>query len=159
MVKKVNGFFLTKDINHRYLVKVRSFSSAKTRCMHDHVKPTIRDFNPEHIILHVGTNDLNSEKTASQIANSIIELALSLKNETNNIHVSLIVPRQDEFNNKANEVNLRLINMCDARNINCINHSNTIDPEKHLNESHLHLNKYGSINFSKNFASFLCSLE
>ena len=158
MVKKVNGFFLTKDINHKCLVKVRSFSSAKTRCMHDHVKPTIRDFDPEHIILHVGTNDLNSEKTASQIANSIIELALSLKNETNTIHVSLIVPRQDDFNNKANEVNHRLMNMCNTRNIKYINHS-TIDPEQHLNESHLHLNKYGSIEFSKNFANFLCNLE
>ena len=30
MVKKVNGFYLTKDIKHKFLVKVRSFSSAKT---------------------------------------------------------------------------------------------------------------------------------
>ena len=62
MVKKVNGFYLTKDIKHKFLVRVRSFSSAKTRCMYDHAKPTIREVNPEHIILHVGTNDLNSEK-------------------------------------------------------------------------------------------------
>ena len=102
MVKKVNGFYLTKYIKHKFLVKVRSFSSAKTRCMYDHAKPTIREVNPEHIILHVGTNDLNSEKTASQISNSIIDLANSLKNETNNIHVSLIVPRNDNLNNKVN---------------------------------------------------------
>ena len=80
MVKKVNGFYLTKDIKHKFLVKVRSFSSAKTRCMYDHAKPTIREVSPEHIILHVGTNDLNSEKTASKISNSIIDLANSLKN-------------------------------------------------------------------------------
>ena len=43
MVKKVNGFYLTKDIKHKFLVKVRSFSSAKTRCMYDHAKPTIRE--------------------------------------------------------------------------------------------------------------------
>ena len=159
MVKKVNGFFLTKDIKHKYLVKVRSFSSAKTRCMHDHVKPTIRDFNPEHIIIHVGTNDLNSEKTASQIASSIIELATSLKNKTNKIYTSLIVPRYDELNNKVNEVNIRLMNMCHARNIGCINHSDTIDPEQHLNESNIHLNKYGNIEFSKNFTNFLYNLE
>ena len=72
MVKKVNGFYLTKNIKHKYLVKVRPFSSAKTSFMHDHAKPTIREINPEHIILHVGTNDLKSEKTASQIANSLI---------------------------------------------------------------------------------------
>ena len=159
MVKKVNGFFLTKDIKHKYLVKVRSFNSAKTRCMQDHVKPTIRDFNPEHIIIHVGTNDLNSEKTASQIANSIVELALSLKSESNKIYISLIVPRYDELNNKVNEVNFRLMNMCQARNIAYINHSDSIDPEQHLNESNIHLNKYGNIEFSKNFADFLYNME
>ena len=53
--------------------------------MYDHAKPTIREINPEHIILHVGTNDLNLEKAASQIANSVIELANSLKNKTNSV--------------------------------------------------------------------------
>ena len=159
MVKKVNGFYLTKDIKHKFLVKVRSFSSAKTRCMYDHAKPTIREVNPEHIILHVGTNDLNSEKTASQISNSIIDLANSLKDETNNIHVSLIVPRNDNLNNKINEVNNRLINMCEQRNIKIINHSDTIDRSRHLNESHLHLNRYGTVEFAKNFKNFLCKLD
>ena len=37
--------------------------------MHDHAKPTIKEINTEHIILHVGTSDLKLEKTASQIAN------------------------------------------------------------------------------------------
>ena len=159
MVKKVNGFYLTKDIKHKFLVKVRSFSSAKTRCMYDHAKPTIREVNPEHIILHVGTNDLNSEKTASQISNSIIDLANSLKNETNNIHVSLIVPWNDNLNNKVNEVNNCLINMCEQRNIKIINHSDTIDRSRHLNESHLHLNRYGTVEFAKNFKNFLCKLD
>ena len=159
MVKKVNGFYLTKDIKHKFLVKVRSFSSAKTRCMYDHVKPTIREINPEHIILHVGTSDLNSEKTASQISNSIIDLANSLKNETNNIHVSSIVPWNNNLNNKVNEVNNRLINMCEKSNIKIINHSDTIDRSRHLNESHLHLNRYGTVEFAKNFKNFLCKLH
>ena len=64
MVKKVNGFYLTRNIKHKFLVKFRPFSSAKTRCMYDHAKPTIRELNPEHIILHVGTNDLNTEKNS-----------------------------------------------------------------------------------------------
>ena len=105
MVKKINGFYLTKNIKHKYLVKKRPFSSAKTSCMQDNAKPTIREINPEHIILHVGTNDLKSEKTGSQIANSIIELANSLKNETNSIHVSLIDSRNENLNNKVNKVN------------------------------------------------------
>ena len=70
--------------------------------MHDHVKPSVQDFNPDHIILYCGTNDLSSERTASQIARSIIELALTLKSQDNKILVSLIVPRNDNLNNKAN---------------------------------------------------------
>ena len=30
MVKKINGFYLTKNVKHKHLVKVRPFSSAKT---------------------------------------------------------------------------------------------------------------------------------
>ena len=53
--------------------KITIFSGAKVRCFHDYAKPTMRDFNPSQTILHVGTNDLNSEKTSSQIANPIID--------------------------------------------------------------------------------------
>ena len=117
--------------------------------------------NPEHIILHVSSNDLKSEKTAYHIANSIIELGNSLKNETNSIHVSLIVPINGTLNNKVNEVdNSGLTSMCQQRNIKIISHTNTIDPAKHLNESQqLHLNKYGSIEFAKNFKNFLYKLN
>ena len=76
MLKKDNGFSLTKEIKHKFLVKVRPFSSAKTRCMYDHAKPTIgiksrKYYSPRCI------NDLNSEKTASQISKSILDLANS----------------------------------------------------------------------------------
>ena len=69
--------------------------------MQDHVKPTIRDINPQQIILHVGTNDLKTERTASQIAKSVIDLSISSKKNRNMIAVSGIVPKLDELNNKA----------------------------------------------------------
>ena len=155
MVKKLNGFLLTRKLKHKCLVKVRPFSSAKVRCMHDHVKPTIRDFNPDHIILHCGTDDLNSERTASQIARSIIELALSLKSKDNKTSISLIVPRNDNLNSKASEVNCRLVHMCAERNIPYIDHTNSIQPENHLNESKLHFNRYGTIAFANSISKFL----
>ena len=83
--------------------------------MQDHVKSTIRDINLQQIILHVGTNDLKTERTASQIAKSIIDLSISLKKNGNMIAVSGIVPRLDELNNKAAEVNNRLELMCKER--------------------------------------------
>ena len=129
MVKKLKSFLLTRRLNHKCLAKVRPFSSAKVRCMHDHVKPTVKDFNLDHIILHCGTNDLSSERTASQIARSIIELALSLKSQDNKISISLIVPRNDNLSNKASQVNSHLVYMCAERNIPYITHTNSIQPE------------------------------
>ena len=72
----------------------------------------MRDFNPDQIILHVGINDLNSEKRSSQIANSVIDLCNSLKTNDNDITISIIAPRADNLNNKANEESNRLVNMC-----------------------------------------------
>ena len=107
--------------------------------MTDHVKPTLRDKNPDHIVLHAGTNDLRTENTASQIAKATIDLATSLKNDGNTETVSGIVPRLHELNNKANEVNRRLVLMCKEKNISLLSHDESIDLRKHLNESKLHL--------------------
>ena len=86
---------------------------------------------------------------ASQISRSATDLALSLKSETNTVTLSLIVPRKDGLNNRAHEVNSRLINMCDGRNT-FVDHPDTVDIERHLNESKVHLNKSGGIEFAKN---------
>ena len=131
MAKKANVFCLTRSIKHKYLVKVRPYSSAKGSCLHDHTKPTTREINPEQTILCVGITDLKSGKTTIQIANSIIELGNSLKNETNSIHVSLIVLSNDNLNNKVNYINSYLTNMCQQQNIKVISHTNTTDPAKY----------------------------
>ena len=159
MIKKLNGYFLTKKVRHKYLIKVRSFSGAKVSCMVDHVKPTLRDDKPDHIILHAGTNDLRTEKTTSQIAKSIMDLTTSLKNNGNSVIVSGIVPRFDNLNNKATEVNNRLVLMCAERNIPFISHSESIDSSKHLNESKLHLNFNGVKVFAENFSAFLTKVD
>ena len=118
--------------------------------MYDHVKPTIQEFNPNHIILHVGTNELKSSKTATQASRSVIDLALSLKLETKPVTISLIVSRKNNLNNKALEVNSRLINRRDERDITFLDYTDTIDTERHLNESKVHLNKSRTIEFAKN---------
>ena len=159
MVKKLNGYLLTRKIKHKHLVKVRSFSGAKISCMTDHVKPTLRDINPDHIILHAGTNDLRTENTASQIAKATIDLATSLKNDDNTVTLSGIVPRLDDLNSKANEVNRRLVLMCKEKNISFLSHDESIDHSKHLNESKLHLNSSGIKIFAENVSRFLTKLN
>ena len=99
MVKKIDGYLLTSSINHKYIVKVRPFLSAKTIDMVDYIKPTQRDFNPDVYLLHVGTNDLSSNKSPEQISLDILNLANS-KLDNNTVIVSSIVPRNDENKKK-----------------------------------------------------------
>ena len=160
MVKKLNGYILTKKVRRKFLVKVRPFTGAKVSCVVHHVKPTIRDDKPDHVILHTRTNDLRSEKTASQITRSITELAMSLKDNDNSVIVSGIVPRNDNLNNKATEVNNRFLLMCKERKIPFVAHNENIDPSEHLNKSKLHLNQNGMKVFAeKFFSAFLKKLN
>ena len=84
-----------------------------------------------------------------------LTLHCRIKSEINAITISLIVPRKQNLNNKAQEVNSQLINMCGERDITFIDHTDTIDTERHLNESKVHINKSGTIEFAKNVFEFL----
>ena len=158
MVKKINGYLLTSSINHRYIVKKRPFLSAKTIDMADYIKPTQRDFNPDVYLLHVGTNDLFSNKSPEQIYLDILNVANSLKLENNTVIVSSIVPRDDENKKKVDEVNIILEELCKANNVGMISHRN-INPKRHLNRSRLRLNYAGVSLFVKNFRHFLNNFD
>ena len=127
--------------------------------MVNHVKPTIRDDKPDHVIPHTGTDDLCSEKTASQIARYITELSISLKDNDNSVIVSGIVPKNDNLNNKFTEVSNCLFLICKERKIPYIAHSENIDSSKHLNASKLHLNHNGIKVFAETFSVFLKKLN
>ena len=53
---------------------------------------------PNHFILHVGTNDLDSDKTAESMANTINCLAKSLKNDQYDVSISDILLITDNTN-------------------------------------------------------------
>ena len=73
--------------------------------MKDYVKPCIRENNPEYIILHVGTNELKSESTPERIAKSVVDVGKNIQSDNRTVAISSTVPRNDNFNNKAMEVN------------------------------------------------------
>ena len=82
-----------------------------------------------------------------------------MKSDDNTLNVSGNVPRLEDLNNKANEMNRRLVLMCKERNISFLSHDESIDPSKHLNESKLHLNSNGIKIFAENFSRFLVKLN
>ena len=144
MVKHVYGWVISNQLEKKHKVRVRSFSSAKVKCMKDYIKPCIREEH-HHVILHVGTNNLSSEQNAERIAKSIVDLAKLSVNDHCSVSISSIVPRNDEWNNKAQEVNSFLKNMCTNIDIDFIDNTKVINARKHLNNSKLHLNLKGSV--------------
>ena len=98
------------------------------------------------VILHVGTNDLRQPKAAKEIAKEIVELAIDTKNEKNEIMISGVVPRKDNLNEKAKEVNTCLQNLCHSYNFHFMNNAN-VNKDTDLNLGGLHLNYQGTYVF------------
>ena len=63
--------------------------------------------------------------------------------------ISELVGRNDEHEDKRRRVNLNLADFCREKEIRYVDCTN-IDPLKHLNRSHVHLNRSGEINFEDN---------
>ena len=136
MVKHIKGWDLSAKLDHHHNIYVRNFPGAKVRSMKDYTKPCTREENPDHIILHVGTNDLSSDNSPERVGKSIVDLF----QDNRKVTISGIIPRNDEWNNKAELVNNHLKEMCKAANIDFIDNSKNFNPKKHLNNSKRHLN-------------------
>ena len=63
---------------HNANVCVRHFSRAKVPCMKDHLKSSVKE-DPGYFVLHVGTDNLDSDRALDLIARSIFNVASSLK--------------------------------------------------------------------------------
>ena len=117
MIKKVDGYLLTNSIKHKYLVKVRPFLAGKAVDMFDYIKPIQRDFDPDAYILHIGTNDLTTDKKPDEICSEISQLIKVLKTNKNKIVISTIVRRGDACNTKVEKVNSLLKEFCENNGI------------------------------------------
>ena len=92
---------------------------------------------PNDFILHVGTNDLDSDKTGKSIANIIIDLVASLKNDQHDVNISNIILGTDNtnLNEKGCLVNSISAEMCKEKTY-LIDHSPKIK-SYHLNRGKL----------------------
>ena len=85
--------------------------------MADYMNSSIRA-KPDHFILHVGTNDLNSNRSPDEITKVIIDLASKLRSGKSGVSISWIMMRADkpELNKKVSELNHHLKEMCNRKN-------------------------------------------
>ena len=113
MVKHLNESGISWKLPSQCKVYVRNLAGAKTRNMKDYLKSSLGK-SPNHFILHVRKNDLNSERHSELIAILIADLAASLKNRTYNVSISNIIVRTNiqELREKALTVNKEISEIC-----------------------------------------------
>ena len=138
-IKHVNAYEMSKKFeNCKIYLKI--FSGSKVRCMKDHMKLSMRE-KPDHTILHVGTNVLNSDRPSNLIAKSIVDLDITLKNNSQNVSISNIIMRKDNFNEKAMEVNGSLKQFYTENNIFLINQTKQSIQETLIEVSYISTNQ------------------
>ena len=110
MIKYVNG----REVSRNNSVKVRSHPGATTDDFIDYVRSTVRK-KPNLIIIHAGTNDIQNNVNTLQ---KIRKFPPSKCNTNDNIKIVLssIIHRSDhDFEDKINETNRKLENLCKGK--------------------------------------------
>ena len=90
MIKHTNRWEIAKKLKPECKVFVRNFPGENTQCMADYMKPSIRA-KLNHLILHFGTNDLNSKRPPDEIVKAIIDLASEPKSEKTVVSISPVI--------------------------------------------------------------------
>ena len=124
-------------------VVVKSFPGATIEDMEDFVKPLLRK-KPDNVVLHIGTNDLNTVQEPRLAAEGIVNLALQIEGDApeTNLAISGLIARADDKDGKVLSVNKILKKFCRQNHWNFIEHNNI--NQTHLNRGGLHLSKSGS---------------
>jgi len=155
------GDSMTKDIKQSEMGKKlkntkvlnNSFSRATTEKMMYYIQPS-KNEEANIYLLHFGTNNLRTDASSKEIADNIVNIALELKNESNEVCVSEICRRGDKHDRKAVEVNEELEKICGKNDLILCKNDN-IKSCSHLNRSKLHLNTDGSRLLQNNFLNIL----
>ena len=147
ILKHLNGWKMSKKVKSDYNIFVKHFLGATTSCMEVYMKLSLRK-DPNHVILHVATNDLILERTSQDIATSIVNLVFSVNGKDFDTSMSNIVLRPN------NKVNTHLKDMYKEKNIYMIDNTKKIKLQ-HINKGRRHLNKRSSNVPSSTFISEL----
>ena len=143
MVKGIKRWKINKKLKFSN-GSANCFPGANTSDMKYYIKLSIKkNSNAEVFIIHVMDN--------------VMDLATDLKKNLNrscDIIISSIIPRGDQLQQKAVNVNEELKELCASKNIRYIEHG-TIHPRNHLNRSKLHFNFHGNTLFLNNICKYL----
>ena len=148
IIQHVRGWSLSQATDSNKVV-VKSFPGATCEDMEDYLKPVLRK-EPEHIIIHIGTNDLR-DAGPKRTAESIVNLGLQVEEDSPNtsVTISALLKRADDEDQATPQANKLLKQYCQQHKWNFIDNDNIT--REHLNRGGLHLTKEGSTLLARNY--------
>ena len=154
IVKNIEPYKMKKST--KYVTTVKSIPGATTEGMSHHVKGCMVDFAPDIVLLHCGTNDLKKDLTPQKITQNILKLSEEVSGGgKRDVLVSGIINIGDDYNTKVQKVNQFLSEIRTRKNVKYIDNGFfNIDLDM-LNQSKLHLNRFGTIQLVKNYREIL----
>ena len=137
------------NINPRGNVNVKHFSGSTSESMKVYINPTIRS-KPDAMIIHVGTNDINSNIDTLNNLQTIVARVKKKSAQTKIIKSSIII-RQDQPNveRKINEMSKDLKVFCEENLIEFLSHENI--NSSCLGKGKFHPHQKGKAYLAKNF--------
>ena len=72
ILRNIQGWEMKKNLNRNINVYVKPFKAAKVKCMKDYIKSLLNE-KPNHVIIHIGTNNIASKTESYDIAKSIMD--------------------------------------------------------------------------------------
>ena len=128
-------------MSRKYNVKVRANNGATARYMVDHLNAYLRK-KPDHLILHVGSNDASNENVTSDILYSrLLRLKSFAEYKVPGINVILSCPTVRSDNMRANAIILDVRKRLLEIGFNIISNENITNV--HLGKKGLHLSLHG----------------
>ena len=145
---------MQKSLKRKHKVTAKAFGGSTIKNMEHYSKPPLEK-NPELVILHIGTNDIKSDKSPSEIASNIHKLTKEMEQGKRKVAISALIPRNDseDLTKKSNMVNIELRKLCEGNGTDLIKH--TALTTRHLNGSNLHLNRFGTTIFARDFIQYI----
>ena len=141
-------------LSTKYKVMVQCHSGCTIKCLYSHL-PKMIGIKPEHIILHIGTNDCTT-KTSDEVMKELKKLVDDIQQllPNTNIIISQLITRTD--NTTANQIIRNLSMKLKQLNYKILNNSNL--EFKHLGRKGLHFNEHGVRKMALNLISLIKQL-
>ena len=143
--------------------RLKYFSGAKTKDLEHYVTPTLNEEEPDIVVIHIGSNDIDFRKlrqnTVENIGNDIINIGKKCREfgVSKVIISSVLVKNNMKLTKFIRQLNDILRNLCSVNGFCFISNDNIT--KDFISQDGVHLNKDGTCILAGNFVDFINSIN